>query len=337
MFRKILTKYLLVWLTLTCMVAFFWPRLPFSAGMLDPFIVSDLFMQGMIAATMLVIGSLLPVEEVHYTIRRWPKVIGGTCVQFLAMPTLAWIAATLFRLDGPYFIGLILVGCVPGAMASNLLTMIGRGNVSYSVGLTTSATLFSPLTVPLLLALFLGNRIPIAFGPMALTLLLTVVCPVLIGFTLSRISDAWRKTADFAGESLGNIVIIWIIASVVASNRTRFDASILGLIPPLIFLNLGGYLAGELGGRILRIDAKMRRALMIEVGMQNAGLGTFLATHYFKDKPQAALCCALYTFGCMFTGILLVQGFRILDWANDRKNPTEQTNEQAAKQAKKQA
>ena len=311
MFRKILTKYLLVWLTLACVLAFFWPRLPLSDRLVDPFLLPKYFMQGLIAVAMLVIGSLLPIEEIKQVARHWPKVLGGTAAQFITMPLLAFLAAKIFHLEGPYFIGIILVGCVPGAMASNLLTMIGRGNVSYSVGLTTSSTLLSPLVVPAFLFLFLGKRIPVDFTEMAVTLFLTVVCPVAVGFSLSRLSKNWKNCADFAGETLGNIVIIWIIASVVASNRTSFNATVLSLIPPLLFLNFGGYFGGWLGGKLLGIDERMRRALMIEVGMQNAGLGAFLAKAYFAETPQTALCCALYTFGCMFTGILLVQYFRV--------------------------
>ena len=313
MFRKILTKYLLLWLTLTCLLAFYWDHLPITQSLPDPFLISKGVMQGLISVAMLVIGSLLPMEEIKQVAHRWPKVLGGTATQFLTMPFLAFLAAKLFHLEGPYFVGVILVGCVPGAMASNLLTMIGHGNVSYSVGLTTSSTLLSPLVVPLLLAFFLRKHIPIDWSEMALTLLLTVVLPVAVGFTLSRLCSKWKKSADFAGESVGNIVIIWIIASVVAVNRKSFDLSVLTLLAPLSLLNFGGYFGGWLGGKILNIDFRMSRALMIEVGMQNAGLGAFLAKKYFSDTPQTALCCALYTFGCMFTGILLVESFRWID------------------------
>ncbi len=327
MFRKYLTKYLLLWLTLTCILAFYWKQISVVQNLRDPFLLSKGFMQGLICTTMLIIGSLLPIEEIKQIFRRWPKVIGGTAAQFLTMPLLAFIVAKLFHFSGPLYVGIILVGCVPGAMASNLLTMIGRGNVSYSVGLTTSSTFFSPIMVPLLLWIFLRQQIPIDFLEMARTLILTVVLPVAVGFTLSRVSALWKKGADFAGESIGNIVIIWIIASVVAGNRNSFNASVIQLIAPLLILNIGGYCGGWIGGKLLRIDFRMSRALMIEVGMQNAGLGAFLAKKYFGETPETALCCALYTFGCMFTGILLVQGFRTIDAFKQKKESLQETKE----------
>ena len=57
----------------------------------------------------------------------------------------------------------------------------------------------------------------------------------------------------------------------------------------------------------MRLREPMRRALTLEVGMQNAGLGAALATHLFPDREAVAMAPALYTFGCMLTGTILSQ------------------------------
>ncbi|MDO4586163.1 MAG: bile acid:sodium symporter family protein [Planctomycetia bacterium] len=305
-FRHYLTKYLLLWLVLACFFAFFWKKFC-GAEISNPFLLSKWAMQMFIALTMLMIGSLLPIEEVKQVGRRWKTVFGGTAVQFISMPLLAFLTAHLFHLNNAYFIGVVLVGCVPGAMASNMLTMIARGNVSYSVSLTTSATLLSPFIVPFALVVCLGTRVSLNVTEISLTLLLTVVLPVVLGFSFSRISQLWQNLSEKIGEIVANIVIIWIIASVVAQNRELIFQLNPILFLALLFLNLGGYMAGYWGGFLMKIDSKMRRALVLEIGMQNAGLGTFLATQYFPKTPEAALCCAMYTFGCMFTGIILAQ------------------------------
>ncbi|MBQ6158305.1 MAG: bile acid:sodium symporter family protein [Thermoguttaceae bacterium] len=317
--RKILAKYLLVWLTLTCVLSFFWTRIPGTDRIPDPFDLNGSEMKLLISLAMLVIGSLLPLDEVKMVAKRWPLIIAGTAIQFTAMPLLAFAAAKIFHIEDPYYTGLILAGAVPGAMASNLLTMLAGGNTSYSVGLTTSATLFSPLTIPLLLRLLLGADVSPDVAPMMLDLLITVVMPVVIGFTLSRLFSIWNRCAQAIGEVVGNIVIIWIISAVVAVNRGGFGTNILFLIPPLIFLNLGGYTAGMIGGKTIGLDSRMCRALLLEIGMQNAGLGATIARNYFEDKPGAALCCALYTFGCMFTGILVAQSFRLADYRRAKR------------------
>jgi len=106
---------------------------------------------------------------------------------------------------------------------------------------------------------------------------------------------------------VANLAILWIIAVVVASNREKLAGPDPRLLAALLGINLFGYLAGDLGSRAMRLSSPMRRALTLEVGMQNAGLGTTLALSLFPDRPAVAIPGALYTFGCMLTGTLLAQ------------------------------
>lgn len=320
LFKRLLAKYLLLWLVATCVVAYFWPRWVGESGP-NPFLLTANGMSTLIFVTMTAVGSLLPFDEVKAVAKRWPKTLGGTAVQYLSMPTLAFCAAKLFGLEGGAFVGAILAGCVPGAMASNVLTLTARGNVSYSVGLTTSATLLSPVVVPLTLAFFLsGEKISLPVGDVMLNLLITVVAPVGLGFGLSRLFGWWQRSAERFAEIVANIAIIWIIAAVVAKNAASLSSLTPALLGAFAFLNVGGYLAGYFGGAAIGLDGGMRRALTIEVGMQNAGLGTALAARYFADLPEASLFCASYTFGCMATGIILAQAFRIWTERQERNN-----------------
>ena len=80
------------------------------------------------------------------------------------------------------------------------------------------------------------------------------------------------------------------------------------ILPALLLINLGGYLAGYCGGRAMRLDERKRRALTLEVGMQNAGVGTALVLSMVSEsEATAAIPTALYTFGCMLTGTLLAR------------------------------
>lgn len=106
---------------------------------------------------------------------------------------------------------------------------------------------------------------------------------------------------------MANLTILWIIAIVVGLNRQRLGLFEPAILIALLVVNLAGYLAGNAGGRLLRLPTSMRRALTLEVGMQNAGLGTFLALKVFGDEPAAAIPTAIYTFGCMFTGTVLAR------------------------------
>lgn len=303
-----LERLLLLWLVLISVLAYGWTA--WFPDLADPFVHSEPYLDWLIAATMLVIGSLLPRDEVREVFRNWPKVLGGTATQYTSMPLLAYVVGRLFGFEGATLTGVIMVGCVPGAMASNVLTLAARANVSYSVSLTTTATLLSPLAVPLALTLTLGQ---LRLFPRekvvetGLTLLVTVVLPVVVGYAMSRGWPRWESASRRFGSAVANLTILWIIAVVVALNRDRLVHFEVAVLAALLVINLAGYTAGYAGGRLLRLPRPMRRALTLEVGMQNAGLGTFLVLKVFDEQPGAAIPTALYTFGCMFTGTVLAR------------------------------
>ncbi|HUT10971.1 MAG TPA: bile acid:sodium symporter family protein [Thermoguttaceae bacterium] len=300
-----LERFLLLWLTLLGLLAYGWTE--WLPAVRDPFVGSQPYLDWLIAATMFAIGSLLPRDEVRQVARQWPMVFGGTAIQYLSMPVLAYGIGRLFGFEGPTLVGVIMVGCVPGAMASNVLTLAARGNVSYSVSLTTSATLLSPLMVPLALKCALGQWKPFPAGEVSLSLLTTVVLPVVAGHMLSRMYRPFEAVARRVGSTVANLTILWIIAVVVALNRERLAHIDAAILWALLAVNLAGYLAGYGGGRLLRLPRPMRRALTLEVGMQNAGLGTWLVLKVFEDEPTTAIPTAIYTFGCMFTGTILAR------------------------------
>lgn len=298
-----LQRYLLLWLSLLSLLAFFWSQW----FVYDPFVESKPILGYLFAVTMFAIGWMLPRDEMTQVVRRWPTVLGGTAIQYTSMPLLAYAMGRLFGLDESLLLGVVMVGCVPGAMASNVLTMVARGNVSYSLSLTASATLLSPICVPLALWLFLGARVDFPAGKVSWQLCWMVVGPVLLGHLLGRTFTQWEHTARVVGSTVANLTILWIIAVVVALNRDRLATIDGKLVVALLSINLGGYLAGYFGGGLLRLPSEMRRALTLEIGLQNAGLGAVLATQLFPDRPDVAIPTALYTFGCMATGICVAQ------------------------------
>jgi BASS family bile acid:Na+ symporter len=319
-----LERYLLLWLTASSYVAFRWPNLlaslparfldslppPYATWMADPFVASKPILPWLITITMFCIGMMLPRAEIRQVFRRWPTVFAGTAIQYSVMPLLAFAAGKLFGLTGDAFIGIVMVGCVPGAMASNVLTLNARGNTSYSVGLTTAATLLSPLAVPGVLALALSTTEGVDRSVLvdsSFTLLKTVVLPVLVGHAVTRCFPALESKSRGAGVLIANLAILWIIATVVGLTReslAQFDIAILGA---LLVVNVIGYAAGYAGGWGLKLEEPMRRALTLEVGMQNAGLGATLATVLFKEQPDVAIAPAMYTFACMLTGTILAR------------------------------
>ena len=304
--RKLLDRYLLVWLVALSALAYSWPSLPGIAGIFDPF-ASKVTISPLITLTMFTIGLMLPKDEVQQVFLRWPTVLIGAALQYTAMPALAFLMGRAWGLTGDHLIGVIMVGCVPGAMASNVLTLNARGNASYSVSLTTTATLLSPIIVPIVMKIALSESIPLDAWAVSRLLLLTVVLPVVAGHLLSRYSPRFASLGGRWGSPVANLAILWIIAVVVGLNRDRLAQFQLDVVAALLCINLLGYSVGYAGGLGFRLPESMRRALTLEVGMQNAGLGASLATELFPDRSAVAIAPAFYTFGCMLTGTLLAR------------------------------
>ncbi|MBT4865870.1 MAG: bile acid:sodium symporter family protein [Planctomycetaceae bacterium] len=311
-----LQRFLLLWLILSSLLAYSWPRVwggivDGSGVTLDP--TFDLFqvvydagaLKPIIRVTMFCIGCLLPRDEIAQVFRKWPTVFGGTAVQYAAMPALAFLVCLVLQLDEATRIGVIFVGCVPGAMASNVLTLAAKGNVSYSVSLTTAATLLSPLTVPIALWVTLGSSVALDPLKVSLDLLTLVVGPVVAGHLICRYFKQIEALMRIIAPAAANLTILAIIAVIVGVNRGRLGNVTPYVLVGLLIVNLLGYVAGYCGGRLLRLPEAMRRALTLEVGMQNAGLGTVLVIEMFPKYPEAAIPTAAYTFGCMLTGTML--------------------------------
>ncbi len=305
-----LERFLLIWLLLSSGVAYFWP---------EPLTATKPALSWLIAVTMFSIGLMLPRDEVRQVFRRWPTVFAGTAIQYAVMPLLAFAMGKAFGLTGDAFIGIVVVGCVPGAMASNVLTLNARGNTSYSVSLTTTATLLSPIAVPLVLALALHSSGVDAeiLKKSSKTLVITVVIPVIVGHLLSRRYPKLEKHSQKYGALVANLAILWIIAVVVAMSKSQLQQLRLDLFGALLAVNLLGYAAGYGGGWGMRLPEPMRRALTLEVGMQNAGLGAALAVKLFPDQAGVAIAPAMYTFGCMLTGTMLAHMWARMAVRND--------------------
>jgi BASS family bile acid:Na+ symporter len=267
----------------------------------------------LIVVTMFSLGTLVDPQELRPLREKPWWVLLGVLVQLTVMPLAAWLVTRVIELDDELAAGVILVGCVPGAMASNVLTSTARGSVAYSVSLTSVATILSPLTVPGVLWLISGVQAEHSLATASIRLAVLVVMPTVVGYLLSRKFNAVRSAASRWSSPIASIALLWIIAAVVAGNRERLAGVGAVLVVALLAINLVGYAAGLGAGALFRLPTGYRRALTLEVGMQNAGLGTALAASLYGASTIATIPTAAYTFGCMLTGTILAVVWRRRD------------------------
>lgn len=293
---------ILFWLILTSGLALFWPA---AVVGFDPFVMKTWMLWLAIVLTMFSLGGLISPEELKPLRERPWWVMLGVATQVIVMPFAAWLATCLIPMDPEMTLGVLLVGCVPGAMASNVLTSTARGSVAYSVSLTSLATLLSPISVPVILWLLARQQTQDSLAKSALLLATLVTLPTILGYVVSVRRRSVQVFLHARGSLIASVSLLWIISTVVAANRVAL-LSVSGLILfALLLVNLTGYLGGYLVGWVSKLPNSYRRALTLEVGMQNAGLGTILSVTILGEGTSAAIPTAAYTFGCMLSGTLL--------------------------------
>ena len=250
------------------------------------------------AVTMLCVGTLVRPEQVRAFIAAPLRALSGLVGQYTIMPLCAWAVSLAFS-DPVLRTGIVLVGCMPGAMASNVMTVLLRGDLILSVTMTSVATLLCPLVIALWLPLLADTRVAVPVAGMVWNTAWMVVLPVLAGIWLrsrrSRMPPAW----DALATGLASLAIVLIILVVVAANRERLAQLGPTLALGMLALNLGAYALAFAAATAMHWPRAQRRTLVIEVGMQNAGLGSVLALTHLGEA--GAVPSAFYTALCVLT------------------------------------
>ena len=138
-------------------------------------------------------------------------------------------------------------------------------------------------------------------------LMMIVVGPVVFGRVLCRYLRGLERIMEHIAPRLAPLTILWIIAVVVGQNRERLAEGVAPVIAALAGINLTGYVIGYWSGAALGFSEGVRRALTIEIGMQNAALGVAVAQRLFPQHPAAMIPPALFTVLSMITATLLAQ------------------------------
>lgn len=264
---------------------------------------------------MLTMGMSLTANDFKILLKKPIDILLGTQAQFTIMPIVAFSLTKLLHLPLEISIGLLLVGCCPGGVSSNIMSFLCKGDVAFSVGMTTVNTLIAPIVTPMLLLLITGESIEIDAIGMFKNILIVTLIPVAIGFGINTLFGEKNKFKEVQKlmPGLSVICLACIVGGVVALHGDAFLKS--GpLICIAIFLhNSIGYCLGFLIGTLMRFNTAKKRTISIEVGMQNAGLATNLASKHFPSCPEAAVISAICCVWHSISGTILANIFVLFD------------------------
>ena len=246
---------------------------------------------------------------------RTPKaLLTGMVSQFLVLPVLTYLMLLVTNPQPSIALGLILVAACPGGNISNFITHRAGGNSALSVSMTGIATVAAILMTPFNVA-FWGNlyeptrailrQTTLDPVSIAVTVFFMLIQPLILGIVMNvrRPDLAARIRATMQRISMA--IFIGFIVLALAANWSfflSFAGAVAGLVVVHNALALSG---GYLTATVMRLSEYDRRAITIETGIQNSGLGLVLIFAFFGGLGGMAVAAAFWGIWHAISGLAL--------------------------------
>jgi len=283
------------WVLLFAAFGFFAPQL---------FTPHKAWITPLLGIVMFGMGLTLSAADFREVFRRPRDVAIGVVGHYLIMPGIAWVLAVAMRLPPDVAVGVILVGCCPSGTASNVMTFLAKGDVALGVSI---ASLIAPLATPALVSLLAGKWMSINAHALFLDIVQVVIVPIVLGIFAKTLFSRQAAASVKVLPLVSTTAIVLIIAIIVGLNQAQLSSGSLVILVAVILHNGFGFLLGYLFAQMFGMDLAKRKAVMLETGMQNSGLGAALAAAHFN--PLAAVPSALFSVWHNLSGSLLVAWF----------------------------
>ncbi|CAN4110721.1 unnamed protein product [Withania somnifera] len=264
---------------------------------------------------MLAMGLTLEIKElINLLLQRPLSILFGCAAQYTIMPALGMFLSKILGLPPSISVGLILLACCPGGTASNVVTLIAQGDVPLSIVMTACTTIAAVLLTPYLTKILAGTYVSVDAVKLSISTLQVVVAPILLGsYMQHKFPKAVKIVTPFA-PLLAVLATSLVAASIFSENVGRLRSSMVGIslssdlpllshaqnvvasefglvVVSVASLHFSGFFVGYLSAALAGFKEPQRRAVSIEVGMQNSALGVVLATSHFSS-PAVALPAA---------------------------------------------
>ncbi|MEP2989540.1 MAG: bile acid:sodium symporter family protein [Parasphingorhabdus sp.] len=291
---RFLTNLFALWTILGTAWAWFIPEhfLWVVDGRFQPF--GQSLVSVMLGLIMLGMGLTLSFDDFK-RITKIPKcVASGVALQFTIMPLAGISLAMVFGLEAGLAVGLILVSCCPGGTASNVVAYLARANLALSVTMTMASTLIAVVATPILTGWLAGKYVEIDQWNLFINMVSIVLLPVIAGVLLNRYLPSLTSKISIVSPLASVIVVVLIVGGIIANSKALIEEHFGVLMLAVLLLHVFGFGLGYLITKVLGFGVEERRTISIEVGMQNSGLGSSLASTptfaaQFINPMQAAL------------------------------------------------
>lgn len=260
-----------------------------------------------LALIMFVMGLTMKKEDFKIVLTRPKDVFIGCLAQFTVMPFVAYLLSRLFSLPPELAVGLVLLGTCPGGTASNVMTYLAKGDVALSVGMTAVSTILAPILTPALTYFLAGQWVEINVSIMVLSILKIVVVPIIAGMLVHYFFNNAVEKYKKVLVVIPIVSILFIMGMSVAPNKQNLLNASLLLVLAVALHNWIGFLLGYIVGHFTNMNSKKKKALSLEVGLQNSGLAVGLSAQF--TNPLVVLPVVIATVVHQISGSLLANLF----------------------------
>ena len=251
-----------------------------------------------------------------------PKpLIAGFLSQFLALPAATFLLVLATQPRASVALGLMLVAACPGGNISNFLTHRARGNTALSVSMTALATVCAIVLTPLNIGLWGSLYAPTreilhatAIDPVqvAFTVAVLLILPLSLGMALNARAPALAARLRAPMQVLSMVIFVGFIVAALAANWQYF-LDLAGMVAGLVIAHNALALAlGFAIATLAGVSVADRRAITIETGIQNSGLGLILIFAFFGGLGGMAVVAAFWGMWHAISGLALAQVWRRL-------------------------
>lgn len=238
----------------------------------------------------------------------------GMAGQFLIFPAFTFFLVNIIQPLPSIALGLFLVAACPGGNLSNFLTYLAKGNTPLSITMSAVSTVVAIVMTPLNF-MFWGSLYPdtnellrkFTIDPieMLTSIFFMLGVPLIIGMLIHYKFPVFAKKVNNVMKffSIGFFVVFLIV--MLAANFQYFIRFV-GMVVLVVFLqNLAALFSGYFSAKLFKLPEADRRAIAIEVGIQNSGLGLILIFNFFDGLGGMAIVAAWWGVWHLISGLTI--------------------------------
>ncbi|MFC7391441.1 bile acid:sodium symporter family protein [Scopulibacillus cellulosilyticus] len=283
-----------IWVLLFAVMAYLFP---------GHFKVFGGYVVPLLGIVMFGMGLTLSAADFKEVFRRPKEVALGVIGHFIIMPVIAFLLAIGLHLPKEVAVGVILVGCCPSGTSSNVMVFLARGNVPLAVSIASVSTILAPIVTPLLILLFASKWVNVSVGSLFISIIQVIIIPLVLGFIIKKFFGKQAEAGAKALPLVSCIAIVLIVAGVVAGSQAQLSTTGPLIFAVVVLHNVLGFLIGFFFARLCGMDLAKQKAVSMEIGMQNSGLGVTIASTHFS--PLAAVPSAIFSVWHNISGSIL--------------------------------